>query len=148
MAASSSLALQNWQLLHEARQRGHDAYVEQALRLEQYYLGGGLQWDPEDRVFLEGEGRPCIEINQIWPAIHNALGHQIHNRMDMAFRPRGGEADGELAEVLSKVAMQVADRQQLHWLETQCMADGLIQQRGYFDVRMDMNSPTAKAVGL
>ncbi len=139
MAASSSLALQNWQLLHEARQRGHDAYVEQALRLEQYYLGGGLQWDPEDRAFLEREGRPCIEINQIWPAIHNALGHQIHNRMDMAFRPRGGEADGELAEVLSKVAMQVADRQQLHWLETQCMADGLIQQRGYFDVRMDFN---------
>jgi hypothetical protein len=70
------------------------------------------------------------------PSVNSAIGYQIHNRMDIAFKPRGGKADQEQAEIRSKVAMQIADQNKLHWLETQVFGDGMIQQRGYYDIRM------------
>ena len=72
--------------------------------------------------------------------MNTAIGYQIQNRMDIAFKPRGGEADLDTATILSKVAMQVADQCGLHWKETQVFSDGLIQQRGYFDVRMNFDT--------
>lgn len=33
--------------------------------------------------------------------------------------------------------MQIANNNKLHWQETEVFCDGMIQQRGYFDVRMD-----------
>jgi hypothetical protein len=54
--------------------------------------------------------------------------------------PRGGDADDEKATIFQKVAMQVADENKLHWVETQVYSDGLIQQRGYFDIRMNFDS--------
>lgn len=99
-------------------------------------MGGGRQWTPEARAQLEKERRPCYEFNEIKPSVNATIGYQIHNRMDIAFKPRGGDADLNRATILSKVAMQVADMCNLHWYETQVFSDGVIQQRGYFDVRM------------
>lgn len=147
-ASDQQLALQNWALYESARKRGHADYIQHAKRLEDYYLGGGKQWLAQDRAELEAVGRPCIEINGIFPAVNTAIGHQIHNRMDISFKPRGGMADDELAEVLSKVAMQVADSNKLHWLETQVVADGLIQQRGYYDIRIDTSRNIAGTIGI
>jgi hypothetical protein len=101
------------------------------------YLGGGLQWSEEDRQALLEAGKPCFEFNQILPKINAALGYQIANRMDIAFRPRNGQATDDVAGTLSKVAMQVGDNVDLHWKETQVYADGLIQQRGYFEIKVD-----------
>lgn len=126
----------NWQRYEYGRMRGHQSYCRKARIAENFYLGGGRQWDPEDRAALEAEGRPALEFNQVKHKINTAIGYQIQNRMDMAFRPRGRGADEELAKVLSKVAKQVADNTSLHWLETQVFADGLIQQRGFFDIRI------------
>jgi hypothetical protein len=100
-------------------------------------LGGGEQWEPEDRAILREQGRPAYEFNEIMPSVNSAVGYQIHNRMDIAFKPRGGDADQLQAEIRSKIAMQIADDNKLHWLETQVFGDGIIQQRGYFDIRMD-----------
>lgn len=142
-----SLALENWMLYESGRKRGHGKYIQTAKRLEEYYLGAGLQWTDADRAALE-PNRPCIEINMIAPAVNTAVGHQIHNRMDISFRPRGGMADDELADVLSKVAMQVADTNNLHWQETQVMTDGLIQQRGYYDIRISTEKNIAGSVSI
>jgi hypothetical protein len=146
--SAQQLAMQNWSMYESARQRGHADYIQHAKRLEQYYLGGGLQWTAEDRAVIEAQRRPCIEINAIFPAVNTAVGHQIHNRMDIAFKPRGGEADDALAEVLSKVAMQVADRNKLHWTETQVMTDGLVQQRGYYDIRVNTESNISGSIKI
>lgn len=135
-----AIAQNNWQRYEYGRMRGHREYVIQARRCEQFYLGAGKQWDDDDRATLEGEGRPVEEINEVMPAVNSALGYQIHNRMDISFKPRGGTADQDTANLLSKVVMQVADDQKLHWKESQVFADGLIQQRGYYDVRMDFNT--------
>lgn len=131
------IAQNNWQRYEYGRMRGHREYVIQARRCERFYLGAGEQWEDEDRAVLESQGRPVEEINELMPAVNSAIGYQIHNRMDISFKPRGAEADAEKAKLLSKVVMQVADDQQLHWKETQVFGDGLIQQRGFYDIRMD-----------
>ncbi len=134
--AMAQQAVDNWVRYQYVRDRGHFEYCEKAQRLEQYYLGGGEQWLPEDRAILESQGRRPIEINEIFDAINNALGYQVANRVDISFRPRGGGATEELASTLSKLAMQIADSTKLQWHESQVFSDGMIQQRGYYEVRL------------
>lgn len=126
----------NWQRYEYGRMRGHQAYCRHARTAENFYMGGGRQWDADDRRQLEDEGRPALEFNQIKTKINTAIGYQIQNRMDIAFRPRADGADEDTARTLTKVAKQVQDNTGLHWLETQVFSDGLIQQRGYFDIRI------------
>lgn len=127
-------AFENWMRYEYARQRGHRTYCDQVRKCERFYLGGGRQWDEQVKEALGG--RPAYEWNEIMPAVNSAVGYQIHNRMDISFKPRGGDSDDQQATIFSKVAMQVADTNKLHWTETQVFSDGVIQQRGYFDIRM------------
>lgn len=130
----------NWARYLHGMMRGHDDYCEVARMLEDFYLGGGKQWSAEDREYVESQGRPALEFNQVMPKINIALAHQIHNRMDIQFKPRGGAADEELASTLSKLAMQIADQNMLHFKESAVFADGVIQQRGYYDVRISYDN--------
>lgn len=122
---------------HEIRSRGGDSYARRARRCEDFYLGGGLQWRAQDRADIEGEGRPCHEINDVMPAVNAAGGYQIANRMDIAYLPLGGGADEYLAKVFSKFAKHCLDGTGYRDRETDVFLDGLIQQRGFFDMRMD-----------
>ena len=134
------VARANWERYRYGVDRGHTNYTEQAKRCEGMYLGGGEQWRAEDRHILDAEGRPCYEFNQIMPAVNTALGYQIANRMDITLRPRGRDGDAEVAKILSKVIKQVSDTNNLHWRESQTFGDGLIEQRGYLDVRMQFDN--------
>jgi len=133
-------ARENWARYQYAKDRGHLDYLPHAARCEDMYMGGGRQWTPEARAQLAQERRPCYEFNEIKPSVNATIGYQIHNRMDIAFKPRGGDADLNRATILSKVTMQVVDMCNLHWHETQVFSDGLIQQRGYFDVRVSFDN--------
>lgn len=136
---SDPLAREIWERYEYGRDRGHRDYCARARRCERFYLGGGLQWEPEDLAILREEGRPAHEINLIAPAVNAVVGYQINNRMQIAYLPRGRGADESTADVLSKLAMQVADNNQFRWRETEVFADGMIQQRGYYDIRMDFD---------
>lgn len=129
-------ARENWARYEYGLNRGHADYIDQARQCEDFYLGGGCQWTVQDKQVLAASGRPALEFNQIKNKVNAAAGYQIGNRMDIGFRPRAGAADAETASTLSKLAMQVADNVQLHFKESEVFRDGLIQQRGYFDVRM------------
>lgn len=129
-------ARENWQRYCYGKDRGHIEYTEQAARCEGMYLGGGEQWSAADKAILTDQKRPFYEFNEVMPSVNSAVGYQIQNRMDIAFKPRGGKSDLETATVLQKVAMQIADSTNLHWLETKVFSDGLIEQRGYYDVRI------------
>ena len=129
-------ARENWQRYCYGKDRGHIEYTEQAAKCEGMYLGGGEQWSAADKAILTDEKRPFYEFNEVMPSVNSAIGYQIQNRMDIAFKPRGQKGDMETATILSKVAMQIADATKLHWVETQVYGDGLIEQRGYFDVRV------------
>lgn len=133
-------ARDNWARYQYGKDRGHLEYLEQARLSEGMYLGGGEQWSEQDKALLKQQGRPAYEFNEIMPSVNSAIGYQVHNRLDIAFKPRGGDADLDTATLLSKVTMQVADMNQLRWQETQVFTDGLVQQRGYFDVRIDFDS--------
>ena len=140
IASGDDAARDNWNRYEYGKVRGHLDYMPHAARCEDMYMGGGRQWPADVRAELHKERRPALEINQIKPSINAAIGYQIHNRADIAFRPRGGDADLATATILSKVTMQVADLNRLHWVESQVFSDGLIQQRGYFEIRMNFDT--------
>lgn len=133
-ADEQTTAAANWARYEYGRERGHREFCKQARINEGMYLGGGLQWSHEDRQALIEAGKPCFEFNQIMSKINAALGYQIANRMDITYKPRNTQATTDIASTLSKLAMQVADNTGLHWVESQVYADGLIQQRGFFEV--------------
>jgi len=135
--SDDQLVKANIDRLAYAKRVGHDEYVNQARINERFYLGGGLQWSDADRAARNAKGKPCLELNHVLPAVNSALGLQLHSRVDIDFQPRGDGADAATATVLSKIVRQICDQQEYHWKESQVYEDGEIQQRGYFDIRMD-----------
>lgn len=144
MATSSTsedqAARENWQRYCYGKERGHTEYTEQAAKCEGMYLGGGEQWSAADKAILTEQKRPFYEFNEVLPSVNSAIGYQIQNRMDIAFKPRGAQGDMQRATILQKVAMQIADSSSLHWVETKVFSDGLIEQRGYYDIRIDYDN--------
>lgn len=134
-ATGDTAAQQNWDRYRYGIERGHLDYIFRAILCERNYLGGGLQWDDADRDQLTEDGKPALEANEIMPALNSAIGYQIHNRMDIAFRPRKVVSQAT-ADIRSKLAMQIADNNKLHWTETGVFSDGMIEQRGFYDCRM------------
>jgi len=127
-------ATENWNWFQYTEARGHRDYCAEAVKCERFYLGKGKQWDDEVKAELNGAGKPTYEINEIKTAVNVAAAYQINNRMDAVLYPRGGEADDDQAEIKGKVLRQQMDSQNYKWRETEVFMDGMIQQRGYFDV--------------
>ncbi len=135
---SSQLATDQWQRYVYCRDRGHKKYIIQAKRCEDMYLGGGEQWLPADKQQCEEvQGRKCVEVNEIFPTINTVMGEQIQTRADISYQPKAGDATQETADTLTKLAMQIADDNKYGWAESEVWSDGIIQQRGFFDIRMD-----------
>ena len=132
------LARKHWSRYQLALRRGHQEYQRQAKTCENFYLGGGRQWQDEDKQALEDAGRPALEENIIFSTVNTVIGYQTQSRMDVAYKPRE-EDDQGISDILSKVTMYITDQNKFPWKESTVFADGLIQQRGYFDVRMDFN---------
>ncbi|MBT8448857.1 MAG: genomic island protein, partial [Gammaproteobacteria bacterium] len=132
------LARAQWDRYTTAMSRGHTNYQIQAKKNEDFYFGGGYQWDEDVKQALEAIGKPWLEENIIFPTVNTVLGYQTQSRMDIAYKPRE-IGDQETSDILTKLTMFVVDQNRFPWLESQVFADGLIQQRGYFDVRMDFD---------
>ena len=131
-----TLAKRQWEAYTRARDHGHLDYVEIAQQCDAFYRGE--QWDEADISALDDQGRPALTINTILPTVNTVLGEQSTRRADVQFKPRGN-GNQETADVLSRLYMQIADNNKLEWLESQAFADGLIQDRGWFDVRIDFS---------
>lgn len=129
--------------LHEVYHRGHREWMQHVRRLEDMYLGGGRHWRDEDRHQLEVvEGRPAREINTVLPTVNAAAGYQVANRADINYVARGRGADEQTAKLMSKVVKHDLDATDYRYRETDVFLDGLIQQRGYFDIRMGFERST------
>ena len=105
-----------------------------AKKCDAYYRGE--QWDDFDMQMLDDQGRPALTINTILPTINAVLAEQSSKKADIQFKPRGG-GEQDVADVLTQVYAYIADNNKLDWVEQQVFSDGLIQDRGYFDVRVD-----------
>jgi hypothetical protein len=137
----TELANNQWKRYLSSLYRGHHIYQSQARLCEDFYLGGGRQWTTEDKKALDEAGRPYLEENIIFSTVNTVIGYQTQSRMDIAFKPREID-DQDISDILSKLSMYLTDQNKYPWKESQVFADGLIQQRGFFDIRMDFNENT------
>jgi len=135
-AEQLTLANNQWNAYTRARDHGHEEYVHLAKKCDMYYRGD--QWDEFDMQQLDDQGRPALTINTILPTINAVLAEQSSKKADVQFKPRGG-GNQDIADVLTKVYAQIADNNKLDWIEAQVFSDGLIQDRGWFDVRIDFD---------
>ena len=134
--ANVDLAAENWRQYVRARDSGHLEYCERADKCDRFYRGD--QWDDFDKRKLEAQGRPAITINTILPTINTVLGEQAAKRAKAAFRPRRN-GDPQVATALTKLVMQIMSNNKFDYRESEVFADGLIIERGYFDVRMSFD---------
>jgi len=132
------LAENNWARYFSALTRGHSSYQQRAKLCEEFYLGGGRQWSDADKLALEEAGKPWLEENIIFSTVNTVLGYQTQSRMDISYKPREVD-DQDISDILAKISMYLVDQNKYPWKESQVFADGLIQQRGYFDVKMNFN---------
>ena len=135
-AAELDLAKKQWECYSRARDNGHTDYIEIAKRCDAFYRGE--QWDAADVSTLDDQGRPALTINTILPTINSVIGEQSNRRADIRFKPRGSGMQ-ETADLLTQVFLQIADNNKLDWVESQVFTDGLVQDRGWFDVRIDFS---------
>ena len=130
------VASQNWSRYVRARDAGHEDYIEFAQKCNNFYMGE--QWTQEDLDALAETGRPALTVNQILPTINTILGEQSNKRADIRYLPKG-DADQQTAEVLTKLGIQIQDNNNFDYTESQVFADGIIEERGYYDIRMDFS---------
>lgn len=135
---NQELARKTWDRYTSSVSRGHQEYQRQAKLNERFYLGAGNQWDDAVKKELENQGKPWLEENIIFSTINTVTGYQTQSRMDIAYKPREIDDQG-ISDILSKLSMFIVDQNKFPWLESQVFEDGLVQQRGYFDIRMDFN---------
>lgn len=128
------VARNQWNRYTRARDSGHLDYCDMAKKCDRYYRGE--QWDQADVAQLDAEGRPHLTINTILSTVNTVLGHQASQRADVVFKPRRN-ADQGLADTVTKVFKHVLDNNDYEFLESQVFSDGVVQDRGYFDVRID-----------
>lgn len=117
------------------RDNGHTEFMEAAEKFDGFYTGKG-QWDETDRAKLEEEGRPALTFNMVLAVINTALGDQISRDVQIGFKPRR-DATREVAFVLNKLTMQILHANKYKYAEMMLAADGLIQGRGFLDIRLD-----------
>jgi len=132
-------AKDNWNAFQRSKDAGHDTYVSIAKKCDRFYQGGGQQWDDGDRAALDALGKPVLEINLILSTVNALLGEQSAQRVDMIFKAKK-KAASKTAQALTAVSMAIQDDNRFDWVESQVFADGIIQDRGYFDIRIDFEN--------
>jgi len=130
----NAIAEANWVAYQRARDSGHDTWLESAKRCDKFYLGD--QWTDKDRSKLEGEGRPVLTINEILKVVNAFLGKQSKQRADIVYKPRR-DATIETSEAITKLVDQILDTNKFEFVEKEVFEDGIVVDRGYFDLRLD-----------
>ncbi|WP_109092223.1 hypothetical protein [Aggregatibacter kilianii] len=133
-AALRAVAEDNWQRYVHARDLRHRNFIKRAQRNDRMYLGE--QWTDADRQALERTGRPALTMNLILGTVNAAMGEMARSQADVQFKPARG-ANEQAAKDMNYVYQYVAQQNDLEKLELKVIMDGLILDRGYFDVRMD-----------
>lgn len=139
-ADSGQLASCQWNAYQRARDAGHMKYCEEAKLFDRYYIGE--QWDEAVVKALDREMRPHHTINMVLSTINAVTGRYVGMRQDIEFKPTRPPASEQTASVLTKIAKHISDDSHAKWVEKQIFMDGCIQDRGYFDIRLDMKENT------
>jgi hypothetical protein len=134
--AEAQIAQEEWGRYREAVDLGHEKYMDRAKRCDEFYRGD--QWEESDRTALDRQGKPALTINQILPTVNVLLGEQITRRADIRYKP-SKDGKEEIACALTKTVNNIMDNNDYDSKESEVFADGIIEERGYFDVRMEFD---------
>jgi len=138
MAADTKnqVAEANWVAYQRARDSGHDDWLDDAKKCDRFVLGE--QWEDKDRAKLEAEGRPVLTINEVLKVVNAFLGKQSQQRADIVFKP-ARDASDDTAEALTRLTEQILDHNKYEFVEKEVFEDGIVIDRGYFDLRLDFS---------
>jgi hypothetical protein len=135
--SASDIANRNFQAYLRSSESGHQAkYVQAARRQNDFYIGE--QWTTEDAQKLAEQKRPALTINMILSTVNVAMGEHEGARAELTFKPRR-DTTSDLAHTMTKLVSQILDNNQFAFVENDVLLDGLIEDRGYFDCRMDFS---------
>lgn len=137
--AEARVASANYAAYVYARDNGHLDYIRDAKKFEDFYFGD--QWDEADRKILKSTRRPCLTINKILPTVNAMLGAQLTREVNANFLPVR-DASAETAKALNKLYLHVKHSNDLSRLRNRQFADGIIQERGFIDLRMNFDTNT------
>ena len=126
------LADENYRSYRESAE-AHKEWVAEADRYDAMYRGD--QWEDADLKALEESKRPALTLNMILSTVNTLLGEQTQNRADVQFKPKRG-TDEATARDLGLLYKHVIDANDFYRHEQKVFADGLITDRGYFDIRV------------
>lgn len=148
---ATTLPRQNWEMIvrHAERfRRAADAlstWARTAKMCVDYFEG--KQWTAADLAKLEAEGRPALTINKILPLVNLVVGYHLNNPTQIKYLPgNDGTGTADIARVLSGVSAQIAEMNQLQFIDAEVFLDGLLTGRGFFDCRMDFSENMRGAV--
>lgn len=135
-ASENAIARENFNRYVSYRDRGHKAFMARADLCDKFFRGE--QWDPVVKQDIEDEGRPALTLNLVLPTINAIHSESMKRRVDIRFKPtRLQGEDASLA--LTKLFKIEYGRNRYNWVESMVILDGLVQSRGFFDVRMDFD---------
>jgi hypothetical protein len=124
-----------WHGYTRARDNGHLNYIRDAKLYDKYYYGD--QWADDVLSELKASRRPAQTVNMILSTVNAVTGEYLATRQDIDVKPVDKDADESTAGALSKVIHQILHDSHSKYVEKQVFMDGVIQDRGYFDIRMN-----------
>ena len=127
------VAERNFQRYVRAKDAGHEEYLKTSRKCERYYKGD--QWDQKDLDALEAAGRPALTVNKVLSTVNTLLGEQSTRRASFQAKVRK-DGSNDIATVISKTMLQVAEANDLGFVESAVFREGVITGRGFFDVRI------------
>jgi len=134
-AEPSDIADEQWAGYTRARDAGHLRYVEDAKLFDRYVYGD--QWDDSVKKTLDNENRPYTTVNLVLSTVNAVGGQYLAMRQDIEYKARSRGATQEVANILTRMAKHVSDDSGSRYVEKQAFMDGIIQDRGYIDMRLD-----------
>lgn len=119
------------------RENGHTEYSVKARMCEDFFEG--KQWDEAAKAKLKRVRRPALTFNKILPSCAAIFGEHLNNQADIGFKSTKNGTQ-ETADVLGRLFVQINNANEMHWMESEVFADGVITSRGFFDARMNWDT--------
>lgn len=100
----------------------------------------GKQWSEAELRALEAEDRPAFVFNKLNRLVRLVLGYHRNNRTDLKVMPGlDGSGAAATAQVLTKLAKNISETDQLPYVDTEVFMDGMLGGRAYYDYRLNFD---------
>ena len=133
-AEETQKAKTNWGAYVRCKDNGHEEYMRRAEMYNRYYVGE--QWDKTTLDALRTANRPAHTVNLVLSTVNAVLGEYLSSRQEIIVKPVSGAAAPMTSDLLTRLFDSIQENNKSAWNEAQVVADGLIEERGYFDIRI------------